>query len=71
MNRDELRQAIERKTAEVNSALNALNDLVGQATKAGLIVSVSLADAPGQSKLKSVKVKISDRIEVPMQQPPR
>lgn len=71
MTRDQLRKAIESKTAEVNGALAALNELIGEATRAGLIVSLRLHDVPGQPGLKSVAVSISDRIEVPMPQPPQ
>jgi hypothetical protein len=71
MNRDQLRAAIERKTAEVNAALAALHDLMGEATKAGLIVGMKLADVAGKPRQKTVAVTIADRIEVPQQQPKR
>ena len=70
MKRDKLRKAIEAKTAEVNAALGGLNDLVGEATQAGLIVSLRLADVGGKAGQKTVTVSIADRIEVPMPQPP-
>jgi hypothetical protein len=69
MTRDELRSAIEKKTAEVNAALAGLGDLVDQATKAGLIVGIRLIDTPGKGRQKTVAVSISERIEVPMPQP--
>lgn len=69
MERDALRTAIEKKTAEINAALATLNDLIGKATQAGLIVSLRLTDVAGQARQKSVAVTISERIEVPMPQP--
>lgn len=69
MDRNALRQTVEKKTAQVNAALGELSDLVDQATKAGLIVSMRLIDVAGKPRQKTVAVSIADRIEVPMPQP--